>query len=166
MSRSTTYTNRFHLQFIILISTLMFALSAAPAAGATVPSLACDTEVSHAGYYRLSWHAALGKGSAYELQEATSKTFAHPRIIYHGPDLASLISGRANGTYYYRVRGISRDGTTGGWSEDISVRVQHQPLDRAFAFFGIGALVFLATLGLVIGGNLAHGRRGEEDDNG
>jgi hypothetical protein len=38
------------------------------------------------------------------------------------------------------------------WSEPVTVTVAHHPLSRAVAFFTVGALVFLATLGLIVRG--------------
>jgi hypothetical protein len=133
---------------------------------AAAPALSSDTETAHAGYYRLSWQWPGDGTPNFELQESQDAGFSQPRTIYQGPDLASLISGRSNGTYYYRIRARVRGGGATAWSDPVKVVVVHQPLDRAIAFFSVGAVVFLATLGLVVGGNLANARRGGGNKNG
>jgi len=72
-------------------------------------------------------------------------------LIYKGPDRATVISGQADGTRVYRVREVG-EGRVYPWSEPVTVTVAHHPLSRAVAFFTVGALVFLATLGLIVRG--------------
>lgn len=79
--------------------------------------------------------------------------FTDSKTLYQGPDTATLVSGRKNGTYYYRVRS-EKPGSD--WSNAVEVKVAHHPLSRAFMFFSLGALVFVATLTMVVRGNLAH----------
>jgi len=115
------------------------------------PKLESDTSVSTAGYYQLHW--VNGKSGDFVLQESASPNFSNVRTLYQGPDTATLISGRRNGSYYYRVENTS---STGDWSNAVEVKVAHHPLSRALMFFSLGALVFIATLTIVIRGNLAH----------
>lgn len=84
------------------------------------------------------------------LQEAASPEFSNASILYQGPDTATLVSGKADGTYYYRIRNTT---TPAEWSNITKVTVTHHPLSRAFMFFILGALVFVATLVMVIRGN-------------
>lgn len=122
------------------------------------PELSADTAVATAGYFDLSWHAvgAVGDGPVrFELQEARSPAFAAPRTLYAGPDRATALSGRADGTYYYRVRA---DG--GPWSPVVAVEVAHHSLVRAGLFFALGAAVFAATAGLILRGDARARRRG------
>lgn len=139
--------------FPLLAAFLSLALAAAATASANAPALHSDTAVSAAGYYQLKWSAPNGGTPVFELQEAPSARFNHIHPVYKGTDEASLLSGRRNGVYYYRVR-IDAPSGAGPWSAPVKVTVEHQPLARAFLFFGIGAVVFLATLGLVVVGNL------------
>lgn len=120
-------------------------LAAAPVATA-VPPLQTDTRVATAGYFRLSWP---GEGAAdYVLQQGRSADFRDGITIYSGPDEATVLSGLADGDYYYRLR--ERDGRH--WSDTVSVEVRHHPLSRALGFFTLGAVMFLATLGVLIRG--------------
>jgi hypothetical protein len=114
-------------------------------------TLTSDTETATAGYYQLTWQAA--DATSFELQEAGSENFADTHTIYNGPDLASVLSGRRNGNYYYRIRTVAQDGSHGPWSNIVKVTVQHHSLRRAFMFFTAGAIVFLAILGSIIYGS-------------
>ena len=121
------------------------------------PSLSSDTEIASAGFYRLSWQKT-GDAVQVELQEANDPSFAHAALHYQGPDDASVISGKPNGTWYYRAREINGQ-QAGPWSETVKVTVAHHPLSRAFMFFSLGVIVFVATLLMVISGT----KRGRSD---
>lgn len=124
------------------------------AAAADAPQLQTDSTNPSGGYYRLTWEWPEERNRRFELQEAGSRDFAAPQTLYMGPDRASVLSGRSDGVFYYRVRVNPESGSPGPWSEAVEVRVEHHPLSRAFAFFAVGAVVFLATLVLVVGGTL------------
>ena len=126
---------------------LMF-LASAPGALLAAPHIETDTAVATAGYYVLRWSAAT---TDVEVAEFTNPGAGDPGIIYKGPDRATLISGQPDGTRIYRVREIGT-GKSSAWSEPVSVTVAHHPLSRALTFFGIGAVVFLATLTLIVRG--------------
>ena len=116
-----------------------------------VPTLKSDSNESTAGYYQLHW--SNNHAGDFILQESNKPDFSDAELLYQGPDTATLVSGRKNGTYYYRVRSAD---TENDWSNSVKVNVTHHPLSRAFMFFSLGALVFVATLIMVIRGNLAH----------
>lgn len=84
--------------------------------------------------------------------ESSEPQFIRPYVIYKGPDLGSHISGKANGDYYYRVIAFKEDGDV-VISNTVKVTVQHHTLTRALIFFGIGAVVFIATLVVIVIGN-------------
>jgi YD repeat-containing protein len=67
-------------------------------ASITVPSS------SSTGSYTISWGVASGTLTAYELYEATNAGFTGETLAYSGTALSKAISGKGNGTYYYRVR--------------------------------------------------------------
>ena len=69
-----------------------------------VPSSITVPSSSTSGSYTISWGAATGTLTAYELYEATSSGFSGQTLIYNGTALNAALSGRGNGTYYYRVR--------------------------------------------------------------
>ena len=121
-----------------------------------IPQLSSDTEVATAGFYRLSWQTP--EADDIQLQESDNPRFADAALRYQGPDDASVISGKPNGTWYYRARVID-DQQTGPWSEAVKVTVAHHPLSRALMFFTLGVVVFVATLLMVISGT----KRGRSD---
>lgn len=121
-------------------------------------NLASDTSLSSAGYFRLNWQSQNAKAEAvtYLLEEAQDAQFSSARTLYAGPDTATLISGRSNGTYFYRVTthpGADAQTQHIQWSNVAKVEVTHHPLSRAFMFFILGALVFIATAVVIIAGN-------------
>jgi len=113
------------------------------------------SNTSDAGHIKLVWQYpnGLGPGAQFELQQANDAAFRTNRTIYLGPDLASFVSGLPNGEYYFRIRTRMNDGRTSFWSRALSVKVEHQSLQLAFSLFGIGALVFVATLAVVFFGS-------------
>lgn len=104
--------------------------------------LESDAYVATAGYFQLRWIA----DSGIELQESRSADFETLRTVYAGSDAARVISGKADGDWYYRAT------TNGNVSNTIKVTVRHHPVERAFGFFAVGLVVFLATLSLIISG--------------
>lgn len=122
------------------------------------PALSADSAVATAGYYRLSWtHPDMADSPAFELQESPTADFTAAEIVYHGPDRATTHSGRADGDYHFRVRALA-DGSASGWSAPVTVQVRHHSLLRAGLFFALGALVFVATLGLILRGTTSERR--------
>jgi YD repeat-containing protein len=67
-------------------------------ASITVPSS------SSTGSYTINWGVASGTLTAYQLYEATNSGFSGETLAYSGTALSKAISGKGNGTYYYRVR--------------------------------------------------------------
>ncbi len=135
---------------VFLVSGMPLLLSAKP----VLPVLTTDTTLATAGYYQLSWRPGIDGASdkilQYELQQATNPEFSDRRSLYRGPDLASVISGKPDGRYYYRVRIINPNNLNRSWSHPVMVEVRHHSLLKAFGFFTIGALVFFLTLFFVI----------------
>ena len=131
------------------LAALLLAGLASPVFGQGL-ELAADTEVSDTGFYSLSW---AGGGRPVTLQEATIADFSDADTIYEGVDEATVVSGKLDGIYYYRIR----EGE-GPWSETLVVTVRHHSLVQAFSFLALGAVVFLATAALIIGGHRRHRR--------
>lgn len=114
-------------------------------AGAEPVEIRADTQVATAGYYQLTWNA----DGAVIVQEAGSPEFLSPRVVYRGADNARVMSGKSDGDWYYRARSA---GSESDFGNAVKVTVQHHPVGRAFAFFSLGAVVFLVTLGVIIKG--------------
>lgn len=145
------------------------ALTSTAALGAqTVPrqpllssSLGGQTDsVSTDGTVDLSWRVdgADEEPMSFELEETGQN--GDRVLIDAGSHLAAALSGRDDGVYRYRVRAVTKRGTTGPWSPPIDVRFEHHSLALALSLFALGATVFVATAGLVLLGHrrsrLAH----------
>ena len=114
-------------------------------------------QIATAGYYTLIWSSPTGPNAAdaptFELVESTNERFTDQTVRYRGPDLATTISGKPDGIYYYRVR--RADEASGGqspWSNVHRVVVEHHSLRRAVTFMIVGGLVFAATFVVVVWG--------------
>jgi hypothetical protein len=129
-------------------------LLASPGVALAAPSLETDTPLATAGYYQLQWDGA--DASDHELQESLHADFSDPVTLYRGADRATMLTGRPDGEYHYRLRALHQDGP-GPWSQTLRVEVRHHPLSRALLFFAMGALVFLATLAAILAGNRRRG---------
>jgi hypothetical protein len=133
---------------LAVAGTLVIASLCAYAAQAA-PRLEASPLQSNDGVTQLRWDL---QGDAAELQRATSPAFTDATTLYRGTDSASLRSGLADGSYFYRVRRLPGDGVAGEWSAPVQVRVAHHSPQRAWGVFATGAVVFLATLALILFG--------------
>lgn len=79
-----------------------------------VPTSITVPASSSTGNYTISWGAASGTVTAYQLFQATNTSFSGETTVYSGTALSIALSGRANGTYYYRVRACL-DTSCGGY---------------------------------------------------
>lgn len=59
---------------------------------------------SNTGAFTISWGAATGTVTAYQLMQATNPSFTGETSVYNGTALSVALTGRGTGTYYYRVR--------------------------------------------------------------
>lgn len=126
------------------------------------PTLNLGTDVSTTGFYDLGWELpadAAPEGysvSRFELHERTGDADWIP--FYTGADEATTLTGIPNGTYAYRVRAVlvsteSPDTVPTAWSAPQSLEVRHHSLAKAFGFLAVGAVVFIATLVLIVTGH-------------
>jgi hypothetical protein len=73
-------------------------------------------------------------------------------MLYEGKDMASVLSGKPNGTYQYRVNASSESLNHEIQSNMVTVVVKHHSLAEAFFVFSIGVLIFLAILIVIFRG--------------
>jgi len=78
-----------------------------------VPSSISVPSSSTTGSYTVSWGSSTGTVTAYELYEATNSGFSGEALAYSGTSTSTPISGKGNGTYYYRVRACNGSGCSG-----------------------------------------------------
>lgn len=129
---------------------------AAPLAAQEAPdgsgwTLTAQPTTSSDGVYQLAWNAGAGGADtgAMRVEEARDADFSEPRLLYRGEDHATIVTGRADGDYHYRLRA---DAAGSGVVARVTVSVRHHPLARALSFFAAGLFVFLATVWLVVRG--------------
>lgn len=127
----------------------MLGLCAADAMATT--TIQTDQSEATAGYFHLTWQTnpePVDQESEFIVQQSRTPDFEQARNLYSGTEKASLISGLADGVYYYRVR----QQNDSGWSEPVRVQVRHHPLSTALQFFSVGLLVFALTLFTILHG--------------
>ena len=127
--------------------TVMFVYFAFPFQVSHALEISSSKPVATAGYYQLKWSGATND---YLLQESRSKEFTSVNNIYQGQDSSTVISGKADGEYFYR---ITTPENKSKFSNVVKVTVNHHPLENAFLFFIVGAIVFVATVLLIFKGN-------------
>lgn len=112
-------------------------------------TLHSDTDTATAGYFQLNWQSNIPT-DGFALYESMYEDFSHASLVYRGSDLGTVISGKPDAVYYYRVTRQQPPVIT---SNTIHVTVRHHSLRTAFYFFTIGAIVFIATLLLILYGH-------------
>lgn len=138
-----------------LLPALFFLLSFVLSPAHATPLLESDTDTATAGYYQLSWQYPSSNLINSILEESRNEDFSDVKVIYQGPDRASVLSGKSDGDYYYRIKFISPAHSQ--YSNTVRVSVKHHPLYKAWLFFLLGAVVFVMTAGLIYRGSRPSG---------
>ena len=147
-SNSPLYSRKVqHTALALLLLLCAITVQAAPKI-----ELHSDTLLATAGYYQLTWSWPDAPADInYILEEiASTKKSKHSQDMYYGPDLASVISGKPNGTYQYLVSAIGPNQRILAQSNPLEVVVAHHSLLRAIFIFLLGAVVFIAILVVVL----------------
>ena len=99
--------------------------------GLSPPTLYDPGYVDEDGSYPVSWSQENG-ATSYTLKEDDNPEFSSPEILYIGSETSWFVSGRNDGTYYYRVK-ASNAGGDSDWSniEDIIVDSNNPPSANA-----------------------------------
>jgi hypothetical protein len=85
----------------------------------------------------------------YQLQQSTRVDFGDAKTLYEGPDLGTVVTGLAEGDYFYRVREILGPGSAGEWSAPLTVRVVYPGRGFVSLLMGLGLVVFIATVAAI-----------------
>ncbi len=78
-----------------------------------VPASISVPASSSTGSYTVSWGTSTGTVTAYQLYEATNSGFTGQVQVYSGTSTSRAISGKTNGSYYYRVRACNGSACSG-----------------------------------------------------
>jgi parallel beta-helix repeat protein len=75
------------------------------------------------GNYTVSW-SSVSSATNYTLEEDTSSSFSSPTKVYPGSETSKEITGKSDGTYYYRVNACNECGCS-EWSniKDITIKI-------------------------------------------
>jgi hypothetical protein len=117
-------------------------------AAADSPTLSLAPAQSTDGKTTLSWD--LPEGVSIDVESSQDNRFVKPTPLYQGGDQSTVLTGLSDGSYHFRARFVHQNGAASPWGESVSLFVEHHTLAKAMAFFVIGAVVFLATLLLII----------------
>ncbi len=153
MSAPALFTKRLS-RFLKTTSGVLLAASflhGAVLAGSKI-TLSSNVDQANAGFYTLSWQSIKSDPHEFRLEESADAEFSQIRTLYQGADKAYAMSGKHNGDYYYRVADVTSSSPVADWSQPVKVTVAHHSLLRAFSFFAAGAIIFMATLILIVHG--------------
>ncbi len=89
------------------------------------PNLQDPGTVDTDGNFTIKWLKST-KAHKYILEEDTSNSFTSPQVIYNNTDLKLKITGKLNGTYYYRIKGYNNF-TISPWSNIVDMTVDLPP---------------------------------------
>jgi hypothetical protein len=120
-------------------------------------------EESDAGHIALGWQLSTGEieEPVFELQQSPNGERLTFKTVYKGADRASFRSGLPDGTYQFRIRAKTLAATNWGpWSAPKYLHVKHHHPRTVIFFLVTGALVFLATLFLILRGARQEGSIG------
>lgn len=67
------------------------------------------------GSYIISWGSSRTSSVTYVLQESANSIFSDATTVYSGTSTSKAISGKSNGTYYYRVKATKGGYTDSEW---------------------------------------------------
>jgi parallel beta-helix repeat protein len=79
------------------------------------------------GNYTVCW-SSVSSATTYTLEEDTSSSFSRPTIVYSGSETSKEITGKINGTYYYRVKACNECGCS-KWSNIEDINIEHIVID-------------------------------------
>jgi hypothetical protein len=92
------------------------------------PVLAAIDNEDGNGNYTVMWNPA-ARATSYTLEEDTTSNFGSPVTRFTAPETAWSATGKAPGTYFYRVRAAGASGQS-GWSNIESVTVRPLRVDQ------------------------------------
>jgi hypothetical protein len=131
------------ISYVLVLTVMILSSFGAPLTAAKADDLIISDNGLTAGYATLAWPNV--EGDNFVLEENISGNW---HSVYDGPDRATTLSGRADGDFTFRLKA---DGQLVG--DPLSLTVAHHPLGRAWAFFAVGAAMFVALVGVLVRGS-------------
>jgi YD repeat-containing protein len=87
-----------------------------------VPASLSTPATNTTGNISVSWGAASGNVTAYQLYEANNSGFTGAALVYNATGTNTTLPNRVNGTYYYRLRACN-NGVCSGYTATVSTVV-------------------------------------------
>ena len=100
-------------EFVYLGSQMVADATRVPDPAPSIPTSISVPTASANGNYTINWQASAqfnGINPQYKLYESTTNTFSTETLVYSGTDLTVSISGKLDGSYYYRLKACNHDG--------------------------------------------------------
>ncbi|MBW7857846.1 MAG: hypothetical protein H3C43_06075, partial [Leptonema sp. (in: Bacteria)] len=120
------------------------------------PMIQSSEPISSTGNFQLSWGLEQTKSYTndlpiYLLEECNNTC----KLLYQGHDTASVISGRPNGNYHFK---ISEQSQPNQFSE-ITVQVIHYDLQSGLWVLLVGFLLFVICILIIVFGEANHKKK-------
>jgi len=97
---------------------------------------------------------AAGPDLEFVLQQSRDAAFSDPKKLYEGPDLGTVVTGLAEGDYFFRVReAMDSTPATKDWSETLTVRVKYPERRSVVLLMALGLVVFVGTVAAIVIGH-------------
>lgn len=87
-----------------------------------------------------------------ELHQAPTAGFSESRVRYRGADSATVLTGLAEGDYYFRIRAVDEGGEQ-PWSNVVHVDVEYMDRNQLWVLLVTGFTVVALTAGAILIGS-------------
>jgi hypothetical protein len=91
----------------------------------STPTLIDPGSTDDDGSYSITWSSESG-ATSYTLEEDDNSVFSSPTVVYTGSGTSNLISGKDDGTFYYRVKASNSYGES-DWSNIVDIIISKEP---------------------------------------
>lgn len=108
------------------------------------------------GHLTLDWTGP--EKGLFRVEQSRKSDFDSPLQRYEGPDRAFFTSGLPEGAHYFRV-GVVESDQVRAWSVPLKVTVHYPVRNQVTGLLLLGGLVFLALVGVIVGGHLRYYRK-------
>ncbi len=121
--------------------------------------------VNDSGAFLLIWEYPDAQPLPVVVERADNDAFDNAAVLYRGGDDRTYVSGLPAGRHYFRVRLAGEfDSVFKDIPAPLVVDIAYQPLARVFTLMMLGALTFLATVVIIVGGTMCFKRQRERED--
>lgn len=103
-----------------------------------------------AGHFSLAWETD-AENAVFIVESSPDEDFDEAVVYFEGHQRRAYISGLEQGEHHFRIAAkAAEEDDWGEWSAPASLTVNHHDLRVAFAFAGLGAVLFLCIVAFVV----------------